>query len=269
MTPQGKYEFELWVNDFQVGDISKLAQNRSFTLTRNGAEELYFLMNLSAFEDYCARLGAAPSSILEAYITDIRVKRNGTYLFGVQVNDMQYNLNQGEINVEVRGTGFLDLLKDRYVTKSYNGYERVATTKDLIITTQSGDSSNDFGITFGPNQYETTIIDTERNYSDQNVRDAIINLTDLDDGNFDFRFNYDRSFETFQQIGIVRPDLKFTYPYNVNNMTIPHTAQNLFNYIIRKVTTTIIYKIIYIFIVCSCICIFYFFFTYLASKVTL
>jgi hypothetical protein len=231
-TPVPKYEFELWINGHQVGDITKLAKNRRFTLTRNASEELDFILNLKAFEDYCAGLGANPLAVLECYVTDIRVKRNGQYLFGVQVVDMQFNLNQGEINVQVKATGFLDLLKDRYVTKTYDGVERVAIAQDLIATTQAGDSSNDFGIVLGPNQYDTGLSDTERNYTDQNVRDAIVNLTDLSDGNFDFRFNYDRSFETFGQIGSDRPTSKFVYPYNITSGTVPRTASNLFNYII-------------------------------------
>lgn len=231
-TPTPKYELELWINGVQVGDITKLAKNRRFTLTRNASEELDFLMNLKAFEQYCAGMGANPLAVLECYVTDIRVKRNGSYLFGTQVVDMQFNLNQGEVNVEIKATGFLDLLKDRYVTKTYDGVERVAIAQDLIATTQAGDPTNDFGIELGPSQYDTDLSDTERTYSDQNVRDAIVNLTDLSDGNFDFRFNYDRSFETFAMLGSDRPTTKFTYPYNITGGTVPRTANNLFNYVI-------------------------------------
>lgn len=231
-TPQLKYELELWINGVMVADISRLAQNRRYTLARNATEQLSFIMSLTAFEDYCDSITAVPQAVLECYVTDIRVKRNGQYLFGVHVTDMQYNLNQGEINVEVRALGFLSLFKDRYVTKNYDGDERVAIAQDLLSTTQSGDVTNDFGVTLGPSQYSTGITDTLRNYVDQNVQDGIINLTTLIDGNFDFRFNYDRSFETFEQIGSNRPDNKFTYPYNVKSMTVPHTALSLYNYVI-------------------------------------
>lgn len=231
-TPVPKYELELWVNGKQVGDVTKLAQNRSFTLTRNAAETLDFDLDVNAFEAYCSSLGVAPLAILEDYVTDIRVKRNGNYLFGVQVVDQEFKLSNQGIVVTVKATGFLDLLKDRYVTKSYAGVERVAIAQDLIATTQAGDPTNNFGIVLGPNQYNTGLNDSQRNYTDQNVRDALINLTNLSDGNFDFRFNYDRSFETFGKIGSNRPNTKFIYPYNVTGGTIPRTAANLFNYII-------------------------------------
>lgn len=231
MTPVLKYEFELWINNSQVGDITKLMQNRRYSFTRNASEELSFTMSLSAFEDYCATLGALPQAVLEAYVTDIRVKRKGEYYFGVHVVDMAYNLQEGEITLEVRATGFLDLFADRYVTKTYTNTERVAIVADLMATTQSGDSTNDFGVDPGPQQYDTEV-KSDREFVDQNVRDAIVNFTNLSDGNFDIRFNYDRSYDTFDQIGSDRPDNKFTYPYNIKGGKIAHTATNLFNYII-------------------------------------
>lgn len=231
MTPTLKYEFELWINGAQVGDITKLMQNRRFSLTRNASEDLSFTMSLTAFEEYCEELGALPQAVLEAYVTDIRVKRNGVYYFGVHVVDMAYNLEEGGITVEVKATGFLDLFADRYVTKTYTNVERVAIALDLIATTQAGDSTNDFGVDPGALQYDTGLL-SAREYADQNVRDAIVNLTNLSDGNFDFRFNYDRSFETFEQIGADRPDNKFTYPYNIKSGKIAHTATSLWNYII-------------------------------------
>lgn len=232
MTPTPKYEFELWINGAQVGDITKLAKNRQFSFTRNGSEELSFSMSLSAWEAYCEELGAAPQAVLEAYVTDIRVKRNGNYYFGVHVVDMPFTLEEGGITLEVKATGFFDLFQDRYVTKTYSQEERVAIFLDLINETQdTGDPDDDFGVIPGPLQYDTGVL-SDREYTDQNVRDAGTNLTNLSDGSFDFRFNYDRTVETFDQIGSNRPDMKFTYPYNIKSGKITHTATNLWNYII-------------------------------------
>lgn len=232
MTPTLKYEFECWINGAQVGDITKLMKNRHFDLTRNASESLSFTMSLSAFEAYCASLGAVPQAVLEAYVTDIRVKRNGNYYFGVHVVDMQYNLEEGGITVEVKCTGFLDLFADRYVTKTYTQVERIAIGLDLINETQdTGNVDDDFGVFPGTQQYSTGLL-SDRDYVDQNVRDGLVNLTNLSDGNFDFRFNYDRTIETFAQIGENRPEMKFTYPYNIKSGKVTHTATNLWNYII-------------------------------------
>lgn len=230
-TPQQKYEFELWINGVQVGDISRLAKSRSFILRRNASEDLKFTMDLTAFERYCEMAGRSPLATLEPYVTDIRVKRNGTYLFGVQVVELNYQLNEGGINMEVRATGFLDLFKDRYITKTYTLEEATEIWRDAIATTQSGDVTNDFGVEEGDQQYVTDVY-RDREYVDQNVRDLLINMTSLVDGTFDFRFNYDRSYEIFEQIGGDRTGNKFTYPYNISSASVPRSALNLYNYII-------------------------------------
>lgn len=230
-TSQHKYELELWINGVQVGDISRLAKDRKFVLRRNASEDLTFTMDLTAFEGYCAAAGRSPLATLEPYVTDIRVKRMGAYLFGVQVVELNYNLDAAGIKMQCRATGFLDLFKDRYITKSYTAEEATAIWRDAIAETQSGDTSNDFGVEQGDQQYTTAIL-RDRDYVDQNVRDLLINLTSLVDGNFDFRFNHDRTYEIFEQIGSDRPGNKFTYPYNISSASVPRTALNLFNFII-------------------------------------
>lgn len=231
ITPQQKYELELWVNGVQVGDISRIAKNRSFSIRRNASEDLKFEMDLGAFERYCEAAGRSPLATLEPYVTDIRVKRMGQYLFGVQVVELNYTLDESGIRMQCRATGFLDLFKDRYITKTYSSEESTEIWRDAIDETQSGDATNDFGVTAGPQQY-TTAVSRDREYVDQNVRDLLVNLTNLVDGNFDFRFNYDRTYEIFEQIGSNRPGNKFTYPYNISSASVPRTALNLFNYII-------------------------------------
>lgn len=225
---QPKYELELWINNVLVGDISKLAQSRTYTIKRNDREELSFTLDVKAFEDYCATLGSEPIEVLEAYVTDVRVKRNGKYLFGVQVVDMQYTFDEAGAKVEVKCTGFLDLMMDRYVTINYNQVDAAAIARDLIAETQAVMGS--FGITNGIT--EDSGKPRDRNYVDQNVKDAIMNLTDLSDGKFDFKFLADRTFETYLNMGTTRDNLKFTYPYNIKSMTVPRTALNLYNYII-------------------------------------
>jgi hypothetical protein len=230
MTPIPKYEFELWVNGVQVGDVTKLIQNRKFTFPRNNTEQLSFDLDVNAFEDYCTSIGSVPSAILEPYVTDLRVKRNGTYKWGFQVVDFEFAFDESGASVSVKCTGFLDLFKDRYVTVTYSQIEAVTIGWGLIDTSQTFDPLNDFGVVQGVSQYNTGIL-RDRVYVDQNVKDGLINLTNLSDGNFDFRFNYDRSFETFAQIGSNRQENKFSYPYNIRSISCPRTATSLYNYI--------------------------------------
>lgn len=225
---QPKYELELWINNVQVGDISKLAQKRSFTIRHNDREELSFTLDVKAFEAYCAELGRQPVEVLEAYVTDVRVKLRGQYLFGVQVVDMNYIFGEGGASIEIKCTGFLDLMMDRYVTKNYNQVDAAAIARDLIAETQA--SMGAFGITNGVSQDSGKLRD--RTYTDQNVKDAIMDLTNLIDGRFDFKFLADRQFETYLDMGTTHGNLKFTYPHNISSMTVPRTALGLHNYII-------------------------------------
>lgn len=225
---QSKYELELWINNVFVGDISALAKNRGYTIRRNDREELSFTLDVKAFEQYCATLGSEPVEVLECYVTDVRVKRNGAYLFGVQVVDMEYSFAESGAFITVKCSGFIDLMMDRYVTISYSQVDAAAIARDLIAETQA--VMGDFGIVNGITQ-DTGVL-RDRNYVDQNVKDAIMNLTNLIDGSFDFKFDADRTFNTYQMMGAVRDNVKFTYPYNVKSMTVPRTALNLHNYII-------------------------------------
>lgn len=229
MTPQLKYEIELWINGVKVADISKLATSRSYTIKRNDSEELQFTLDVKAFEDHCVNAGRDPEATLVPYVTDVRVKRNGAYLFGTQVVDINYTFGEGGASMVVKATGFLDLFASRLITKTYTAEESTEIARDMLDDTQV--IFGDFGVSNSPEQYETGVL-RDRKYIDQNIKDALINLTDLIDGNFDFAFTYDRKFNTYQMQGTYRPNLKLTYPYNIKSISTPKTALNLYNYTI-------------------------------------
>ena len=229
MTPQLKYEIELWINGVFVADISKLATSRSYTIKRNDSEELQFTLDVKAFEDHCVNAGRDPEATLVPYVTDVRVKRNGAYLFGTQVVDINYTFGEGGASMVVKATGFLDLFASRLITKTYTAEESTEIARDMLDDTQV--IYGDFGVENGPEQYNTGV-NRDRTFIDQNIKDALVNLTDLIDGNFDFAFTYDRKFNTYQMQGTYRPNLKLTYPYNIKSISTPKTALNLYNYTI-------------------------------------
>lgn len=75
--------------------------------------------------------------------------------------------------------------------------------------------------------------DRERNYQLQNIKDALIDLTCLEDDNFDFDFSPDRTFNCYDMKGSIKSDLEAVYPGNVHSMTITRSAANLANKIIN------------------------------------
>ena len=222
------YEVELWSRGgVMIADISSLVQNLKYSMQRNAAESLSFDINLFAFEELCQTLGVLPRTILYPYNNDVKIKRNGEYLFGTHIGDLSVSLDVDEQNISVNAFGYLDLLKDRYVTKTYTNEWDTDIVWDLIDTTQS-ETNGDLGMALG--DFSVQLQKRDRTYDKQNVKDAIVNLTNLENGNFDFEFTYDRKLNTYEMMGSDRTtEMIFSYPDNVISARIPRTGTRTFN----------------------------------------
>jgi len=221
------YEVELWSRQgVLVADISVLVKTMSFTQERNASESFEMTLDLDAFEDLASSIGTMPMVMLNPYRTDIKVKRRGVYLFGVHVVEVNTELNEDESTISIRAVGYLNLLNDRFITKSYTNEYETDIIQDLINETQS-QTNGDIGITFGT---QVQLVQRDRIYERQNIKEAIINLTKLVTGNFDFAFDHNKVFSTYEMIGSDRSiELEFTYPGNIRQLTVPRTGINLFN----------------------------------------
>lgn len=105
---------------------------------------------------------------------------------------------------------------------------------DVSITLVGDEASyRDLNVTLGiddATEYQKK--DKQRNYELQNVKDAIIELTGLEDDNFDFDFSADRKFNVYAQKGRFVDDVEVAYPGNVDTMTITRSAAALANKVI-------------------------------------
>lgn len=232
-TNKRRYELEVWsIQGRRVADISHLARNRKFTLERNQAETLTFDLDLDVFQNYCQNnLGMAPQTVLYPYRTDIKLKRNGEYMFGTQVVLVSGSLGKDARTLTVQCTGYLNLFKDRYVTKTYSDIEATQIARDLIIETQS-QTNGDMGVTIEEFPYETGI-KRDRTFERANVKQETQRLTQLVNGTFDIGFTWDKQFKIYEAIGSFRSDLELTYPGNfVIGATIERSGLNIFNRII-------------------------------------
>lgn len=228
---ESKYTFELWsIQGVKVADISALAKDRKYTLERNQAETLEFTLDLDAFEAFCASINTPPRNVLAPYQTEVKVKRNGTYLFGTQVVDCPVELGVDTASISVKCTGYLNLFKDRYVTKTYTQQDAAFIARDLIMETQLQPNGS-VGVTLDDTQYDTGVL-RDREYTRDNVKDKAIALTSLIDGNFDIAISWDKKLRTYEQIGSLRADLEFTYPGNIKSVQIERTGVNIYNKII-------------------------------------
>ena len=138
------YEIEIW--DWKtktfVADLSYLViDNIEIEWELNDVEEISFSLDLLRFEEKCREMGVTPRDILTPYKHDIRVKRNGNYILGCQLVEASVQLtNQPPAKISVRGTGFLNLLKDQYILdEAWSGYTYAQIARKLITAAQSPD----------------------------------------------------------------------------------------------------------------------------------
>ena len=73
----------------------------------------------------------------------------------------------------------------------------------------------------------------QADYQLQNIKDALINLTCMEDDNFDFSFAPDRTFNCYERKGSDKLDIEALYPGNIHSMKITRSASNLSNKIIN------------------------------------
>ena len=374
-------DIELWdwkTNTF-VADLSYLVVgDLNITWELNDVEEVSFDMDLMEFEKKCHEMGVDSEDLLKPYAHDIRIRRNGEYILGCQLVEVNIQItNNPPSKIQVKGTGFLNLLKDQYIlNEAWSGYTYAQIARKLIETAQKPDcliknptgdidtsywlaangtiaystgshsgggcisgSRSDAGwITIGSqmdvdtgqsvnvdmwvrgqsgvvcyvrerqymtvsntqrpigqitlngswqhiqiNNYATffengyIVVEMNRtdtstplrvddcyvyptdddaslcnmgitlgvdtasplqdnsrqvNYELQNIKDALIDLTNMEDDNFEFEFEPDRTFNIYARKGADKLDLEVGYPGNIDSMTVNRSASNVANKII-------------------------------------
>ena len=138
------YEIELW--DWKTGtfvaDISYLVMGSlNIEWTLNDVEEVSFDIDLLRYEEKCREMGVDPRELLKPYKQDIRIRRNGEYILGCQLVQADVSLpNQPPAKIQVKGTGFLNLLKDQYIIQeAWSGYTYGEIARKLIQRAQQPD----------------------------------------------------------------------------------------------------------------------------------
>lgn len=229
-----RYEIELWSSTGnRLADISGLATNRHFEIWRNQPELLTFDLDLTVFETFASSVGMHPRELLMAYQTDVKLKRNGQYLFGTQVTAAPINITDQDLKISVMATGYLDMLTKRYVTNSYVQQDRAIIAAGLITATQA-QARGDMGVTIDPDLQLVGVL-SDRDYARQQVRAGVQDLTQLEDAPFDIAIDADKVFHTYQQVGSLRTDVRYIYggPHsNITGLYDENSAASLYNRVI-------------------------------------
>lgn len=131
-----EYTVEIW--DWKTGkyvaDISNiLSSELQIEWVLNDVETVTFDIDLVQFEKRCKMMGVKPAEVLTPYVHDVRIRRNGEYILGCQVVETNFSINENSpAQIGVKCTGFLNLLKDRYITESWSGYSYAEIAQKLV-----------------------------------------------------------------------------------------------------------------------------------------
>ena len=143
----------------------------------------------------------------------------------------------------VSGNGSWQHFTADYTTQFDNGYiyiEQQSSTKLCIddcyiyLHDEYEQDLCDLNVSLGFDTASTSQNDERQvDYQLQNIKDALINLTCMEDDNFDFSFAPDRTFNCYERKGSDKLDIEALYPGNIHSMKITRSASNLSNKIIN------------------------------------
>lgn len=208
------YQVEVWSNGgVYLADISHLAKNRSWSMTRNDAETFNCTIPLQPLQQLAASIGEHSRNLLLPDQMNLRIKRDGQYLFGVQIDESPPDISPTDESISVQCSGYLNLLKDRTVTATFTATEATSIATGIINSVQAVAS---MGITVSGTQYATGVV-RDRTYAREEAKDKLQRLTNLQNGRFDFKFSHNKVFQTYSELGAVRSDLRLVLGRNVTN----------------------------------------------------
>lgn len=209
-----------------VADLSGRAKARSIKLVRNGVYEASFEVDLDMLEQYTRKLTFNPASILGVAQNQVKISRNGVPIFGGQIMYHEGTLSEDH-KLTVRAVGWLELFNDKYTatSKIFTATDAGTIAKTLIDDAQTGSNAS-FGI-LTSGGYIQASVNRDRTYEYQNVKEAIIRLSEVKNG-FDFEFTWDKKFYVYYPLmGGTRTEFTFEYPGNIKKIGISNDGKQI------------------------------------------
>lgn len=233
MSGESKYTIEVFdPDDNRVADVTGLWTEIEFSARRNRAERVRLVADLGTIEQYARDAKIALTGIFIENRNWIRISRNGTPLLTAQINYTLPRAATEEQTYRVEAVGVLDLFRNRYLTSalSYTATDAGQIAWGAITQTQN-ETNGSLGVTQG--NIETTIA-RNRNYpQDKNIRDLLIELSEVI-GGFDFNFTWDKKFNIFEKQGGKKNGLVFQYPGNILEITQPRDGTQMINQVLGR-----------------------------------
>lgn len=221
-----------------IADLSNQRKSLKIKKVRNDSDTITLSYDLDVIRKLALASGLGVWDILYAGRNEIRVTRNTSVISAGKIALAYPQISGDTRQIDITVTGWLDLLAQRFTggNQLYGApaglpsQDAGAIAWDLINTTQSL-TNGSFGITQGTIQ---TSVSRDRSYSFKNIKDALQELSQVDQG-FDFEITWDKVFKVwYPKIGINNNNSVFTYPGNIQSLNFQRSAQNIANEIIAR-----------------------------------
>lgn len=237
-TPKSKYSWLVYVNGQFFADLTGIADNRQFVITRNDSDQITFDCSVDKIISLCNTLKINMSDLFQSCISEIRVLRYGTVITAGELQPWDGNVG-GDRRAKFIAKGWFELMKSRRVTTSYTSQSALFIAKDLLTQTLSrvyGSNGNYNGLVIGatPSTDNTTVYPLQQ-YDDKVIYDALKEMSNEPNG-FDFEFTWDKRFNIYHPaVGVVRSDVIFSYPFgNVKDIIYSVDPTKIVNTIVGK-----------------------------------
>ena len=217
------------------GDLSGLARNRSFVITRNRPEQIILVFDLDKIEHYARDSKTNVGDLLKEGVNEIHIWRGNEKVVSGQINYSRATIQSDKRIHEVRAIGWLGLLlgdggRNTRSVQTFSATDQGAILWALIDHTQTQTNGN-IGITEGT--IEATV-DRDRTYPiDKNIGDAIIEMTEVING-LDVEITPDKVFNVYKRIGEDRSYLIFEHPGGIKGLALEKNAIELVNYVVVR-----------------------------------
>lgn len=224
------YEIEIWDKDGKpIADIRPICYNFSWSKTLNGSETVGFTVDLKRFEEILEKNGynRDPFGFLEVGRHDIRIKRNGVYIVGANIFRLTYTTSDPSITMRIDCVGYLNFYKTQYIDATYSHVPQHEIIWD-VINRCNQKTGGDYGIRQGTHTGQ--VVYRDRNYERKEVASLITQMANVING-CDFEFTPDKLLNTWDTKGVYRPDIRLTYPGNIQSFNFARTLNNVANYV--------------------------------------
>jgi hypothetical protein len=219
----------------RVADLSPYLTKRHFVVRRNRAETVDLTFDQGAVETLCSALGTTVLGLFAPGSNDVKITRGNRALILARINYLATTVDERQRIIELRATGYFDLLHDRQLTPDLH-LDYTVTPADLgqvcanWITGTQAKPNGDYGLTIGTIQpsRNTNTNDAWQPFA-YSIRDAIQKITERL-GSIDIEFTPDKVFKVYYPgIGVTHTDIAFTYPGNIKSLKLPIDATMLNN----------------------------------------